>query len=232
MFDYKSNLNVTSLFPTAVATLDCPLDNSVAVELFEKCDLHNSTSKYVTEFGDLSKNTYMLDNYKCKELNNWIIKAVECFSKEVLGLKASTYIFLQSWVTVKYPQQHHKPHTHPNSIVSGVFYWQTHDIEPINFFKSNNASEQLGFMVHTEKPTIYNNKIHSVSPRPNSIVLFPSNLQHSVAVNTTNIPRKSLAFNTIPLEGLGDSGFLTELDFHRIALKNTNSNLKLLKKFS
>jgi hypothetical protein len=49
--------------------------------------------------------------------------------------------------------------------------------------------------------------------------LFPSNLKHTVAVNNTDTPRKSLAFNSIPTTGFGSRGQLTEIDLERLKHK-------------
>ena len=53
-----------------------------------------------------------------------------------------------------------------------------------------------------------------INYKPNTLVLFPSYLKHSVKQNLTNVCRKSLSFNIVPTIGFGEEGNLTELKFN------------------
>ena len=48
------------------------------------------------------------------------------------------------------------------------------------------------------------------------LILFPSNLRHSVPINQGNEERISLSFNTFSVDALGSEESLTHLDIRRI----------------
>jgi ectoine hydroxylase-related dioxygenase (phytanoyl-CoA dioxygenase family) len=94
-------------------------------------------------------------------------------------------------------------------VISGVYYWEP-IVQPIMFVDSKTI--QIG-------PTQLDNHSFTINDiKPGTLVLFPSYLKHTVSVNNTNTPRRSLAFNSIPTTGFGSQGMLTEINL--IRLKN------------
>jgi ectoine hydroxylase-related dioxygenase (phytanoyl-CoA dioxygenase family) len=84
-------------------------------------------------------------------------------------------------------------------------------VQPITFV--NSKPVEIG-------PTQLNDYTFTLpNIQPGTLVLFPSNLKHTVAVNNTDTPRKSLAFNSIPTTGFGSRGQLTEIDLERLKHK-------------
>jgi uncharacterized protein (TIGR02466 family) len=103
----------------------------------------------------------------------------------------------------------HDIHTHPNSIISGVFYFGDNKefLPNITFHKPQSFSFPI--LRPKEKYTKYNDTEFELGL--NNLILFPSYLQHSVNLNKSNIPRYSISFNSIPLGIFGDKDELTEL---------------------
>ena len=89
----------------------------------------------------------------------------------------------------------HRPHTHGNSLLSGVYYpTGTPSHPPIEFFDNRN--------IGAINPTINDYTPENASTWhypvvPNSLLIFPSWLQHWVPVNTIEIPRISISFNVM-----------------------------------
>jgi uncharacterized protein (TIGR02466 family) len=214
------NYTTHTFFPTLAAVFNIDINTEQVNSFFEENKLFNLESDTQKVYGDRSLNTYILDDYRCKELSQYILKCVDIFSKNILQYKCEDYIFLQSWVSVKYPLQKHTEHYHSNSIISGVYYWQKEDIEPICFYREKQLHEHNVLSVQQVQDTVY-----TIKPQPNTIVLFPSYLKHSVQTNTTLVPRKSVAFNLIPLTGLGNNNMLNEINFKRITQRNIDIRL-------
>jgi uncharacterized protein (TIGR02466 family) len=120
--------------------------------------------------------------------------------------------FTQSWVSHKSPGQYHTMHTHANSVVSGVYYFEDIDENSPIVFHHTVSSNNLNTMdVPTNGPFSASLRVHK-----NNIVMFPSYLNHSVPINKSNKVRKSLAFNLVPVRTWGHPGSLNELNFSRL----------------
>ena len=65
-----------------------------------------------------------------------------------------------------------------------------------------------------DKSTIGNSNEYRVPFTPGVMYLFPSYLQHTVSINETNYVRKSLAFNVMTKDKIGEEDTLTELKFN------------------
>ena len=161
-------------------------------------------------YGERSKNSYILDAPESKELKEFILPLVKEYGK-LLGYDYDSYRFGQSWISYKHPGQHHTMHSHPNSLISGVFYFgePTDKTPAVKFHKLEG-----GFNVSYLSPKLVKDKRElKYSQKEFSIELFPSYLHHSVPLNKTDKTRCSLAFNVVPTVGLGDETSLTELKF-------------------
>lgn len=123
-----------------------------------------------------------------------------------MGYKVEEIKITQSWISVKYPGQGHQIHNHPNSFISGVFYWQE-NIESMFFKRPNDYS--LFQVERQEEKNL--NEFEEFKPQKYSLVLFPSYLEHFVGVNHSNKERYCLPFNTMVYGNLGDSNLLNEL---------------------
>jgi uncharacterized protein (TIGR02466 family) len=197
------------LFPIPIYTVNAEDTFTKEHEQLNKFEI---TAKQFDEFGEKSVNTYILDDYRLSNLTRWIVQQVNRFSTQELhkDANAGDFVLLQSWISVKYPGQSHAAHIHPNSVISGVYYWEP-VVQPITFV--NSKPVEIG-------PTQLNNYTFTLSDiQPGTLVLFPSHLKHTVAVNNTDTPRKSLAFNSIPTKGFGSRNQLTEIDLVRLKHK-------------
>ena len=132
-----------------------------------------------------------------------------------------TWELSQSWVSRKQPGQHHTMHTHPNSLISGVFYYgePSEQTPAIKFHKMQGGINQQ-VLQPAVKPDKRSSKFawkeFAVNFAPGLLLLFPSYLFHSVPINESKTIRSSVAFNVVPKMRLGSEENLTELDFNKI----------------
>jgi uncharacterized protein (TIGR02466 family) len=113
-------------------------------------------------------------------------------------------------------------HTHPNSLISGVFYYGEEDenIPAISFHKpvvGTNVSYLSPKYQSDRRKSQYAWDSFSVNYTPGLLLLFPSYVFHSVPVNKSKLTRKSLAFNVLPKGKIGDEHSLTELLFNKVS---------------
>lgn len=207
---------VLELFPTPLYTTQLPSEQSSIIPWLMNQELHDNVDS--SNYGERSKNSYLLDEPEAKDLSSFILDSVNIFAKDYLALDYQGYKFTQSWLSIKHPGQHHTRHSHPNSVISGVFFFGESEGEtPALTFHSLEGSFRQNFI---QLKTKSDKREHPfawtefyIKFEAGLLLLFPSHFHHSVPINETKKPRYSLAFNVVPIEGLGDELSLTELKF-------------------
>jgi len=122
-------------------------------------------------------------------------------------------VITQCWANRNPRGSKHHEHVHPNSIISGVMYFQINEkLPPIQFAKSI----QDGIKLNPEKYTYVNSESFLLSCKPGELILFPSSLKHSVPINQGDEDRISMSFNTFCIDILGSEQSLTHLDIRRL----------------
>lgn len=203
--------NIIELFSTPI--MDIPIPNNIMLNITwllkqeMREDELDDNGLYTT--GEISKNTYILDEPENTTIKDFILNEIYEYGNKILGYDYEKFKLTQSWVSCKKPGQMHDIHTHPNSIISGVFYFgdNKESLPNITFHKPQ--SFNFPILRPKEKYTKYNSTEFELGL--NNLILFPSYLQHSVSLNRSNIPRYSISFNSIPLGIFGDKDELTEL---------------------
>ena len=98
------------------------------------------------------------------------------------------------WANISPPGDGHRPHTHPNNYLSGVYYVQTQ--EGANTISFDDPRPQTNIISPATSEITDENagQIH-VTTRQGLLVMFPSWLQHQVPRNKSQKARISVAFN-------------------------------------
>jgi uncharacterized protein (TIGR02466 family) len=209
-------MNIMGLFATPVVSdfYDC------SPEVYEYLNNVEMTERWSGDYGNKSKNTYLLNEPELQELSTFILDLGSKVMGDVLGFDTDGVQFTQSWVSHKNPGEYHARHSHSNSIISGVYYFQKNidQMPPITFYKhrSINSYELAPKSFDDNSQRVFAWDMYTYTPSSNNIILFPSYLMHSVSRNDTNETRKSIAFNIIPKHSFGARDALTELDFERL----------------
>jgi len=155
-----------------------------------------------------SSRTDVLKSPELERVKDFIQKSLNYYTDVILQSTQRVRPVL-SW-TNKNPQgaKHHQ-HIHPNSIISGVFYFSTTESSPIQFHKA----DSWGLKLDSKKWNNFNGESIYVPISSGELVLFPSSTRHSVPKNESTAVRYSLSFNTFTETGeLGSKEQLTYLD--------------------
>ena len=212
----QTNYEVLELFPTPVFTTTIPLEYSKVVPWFYTQEML-SEEVDSPNYGERSKDAYILDKPECLDLKAYLLTLTKTYG-DMLGYDYESYRFGQSWLSYKHPGQHHTMHSHPNSLISGVFYFgePAEKVPAIKFHKlmgAFNTSSLSPKKVNDKREKKYSWEEFSITFTPGLLLLFPSFLHHSVPLNKSEKTRCSLAFNVVPTIGFGDEKSLTELIF-------------------
>jgi len=138
------------------------------------------------EFGGLLKTIEMYAN-----------TAYKTFQPSVSSLKMSN-----AWININGLGASQIIHTHPSSILAGVFYVSIptgQDCGSINFYRNMFESFSIKSLnsgsLMQENP--HSSVEHSYKPVENRLFLFPSWMPHGVGVNTNEKDRISVSFNLV-----------------------------------
>jgi len=156
-----------------------------------------------------SNEGYILNNKIFKNLKEELdLKVQDYFNKVVSPSNNITPYITQSWLNYTKKNQYHHKHTHPNSLVSGVFYVNCHqEHDKIKFFNYDHKMIKL----EVKDWNVWNSESWSFPVKTGDIVLFPSSLIHMVETKQGDNTRISLAFNIFIKGNIGDKKNSTEL---------------------
>ena len=205
----KTGFSLINIFATPIGAFQDVLD----VDDLNKLRALAETAEYgflggkkkqnnVTTDDRISKNIRVLDQLpKLKEdLENLV-------TDYLYGLRSiidTKFEIGTSWFTRIVKDEGSAIHSHDNYFYSGVIYLFDSDYSKIEFHLPHKR-DNYSFDEETDTP--FNCDVFGLKPQNNLMILFPSNLRHSVAKNTTDGVRYSLAFNVKPVGtyGYGDS---------------------------
>ena len=213
------------IFPTPIMTIVYPGDLKKEYEFIinipydtrECMFMQNKVVKTGSHF--ISKNTYLFkDSMELTTLRKFMEKSLATYMEVALSSKEPLTI-TQSWTNKNPPGTSHHQHTHANSLISGVFYFEDtgKDVPPIQFHKTPDS----GFDIHPYKWTDLNSGTTFLPAKAGALFVFPSNLQHSVPMNEGKKIRYSLSFNTFCLGDLGNKKDLSYLNVSKLVKEET-----------
>jgi len=141
-----------------------------------------------------SRNKFLLNAPQLLELREALQAHLDNYFRIVFDTSnEATLKITQSWLTLSRRGESHHPHTHPNSIASGVLYINLAQEDGIYFFRND---EYEWYELIPKNDNYYNTSSHMISTRVGDIVIFPSNVKHGVREVKDDIQRISLSFNS------------------------------------
>ena len=196
------------LFPTPLLII--PYEESIDKEL---AYLKTISYREQQQNGNYrSDDSYLLRKEELKNIKNFLGEAVNKFTTNVLNSK-QRLVITQCWANRNPKGSKHHEHVHPNSIISGVMYFQINEkLPPIQFAKER----QDGVKLDPIKYNHVNSESFLLPCKPGELILFPSSLKHSVPTNQGEEDRISVSFNTFSIDTLGSEQALTHLDIRRL----------------
>jgi len=209
---------VFSLFPTPLYVSTYEGDTTEIVKYFDSCEMNDGRN---SPYGWISKNSYIIDNPICKPLADFFMLHFKKFATEIMRYNYKDLEFAQSWLTYKMPGQFHKAHTHPNTLLAGVFYYDFEPGDAALCFSKVVGSQHRTYIEPSLLPDyqeyVYSQEEVYFMPQQNDFIIFPSYVTHGVPPNKTNKIRKALGVNALTKGTLGDQETISEIIFGRYA---------------
>ena len=198
---------IDNLFPT-------PIYKSNINRKFTKQELQfvNEQKKHCSKnVGNINtQDNYILNRKEFKNIKKFLDTACQDYLEKIISPKNNVKLYItQSWLNYTEENQYHHTHAHPNSIISGVLYFDCDKKNDKIKFTNPKMYQQL-------KPEIKNFNLWNSEtwwfPLENGqLIMFPSSTVHQVETKKGTNTRISLAFNTFYKGILGSNSDLTEL---------------------
>jgi len=190
MYENKTNeLRINCIFPVTICDID--IDRDFTEEELKFVSKHKELTTENT-LNKTSQNTFILNSDEMTDIRQFCLLNTSKYFHEVLKVHPATSLYItQSWLNFSGNQQGHHTHSHPNSIVSGVFYFESDENDKIKFHRSYDSDP----FPKTEYD-ILNSETWWFPATKGKLILFSSKTVHSVDIRESNVPRISLSFNT------------------------------------
>ena len=199
---------IEGLFPCPIGVYE--LDRAITdseMNYLKGTQLEENEGNMVSIEGDVLHNDAMI------ELTKFIGNSIEEYCTETFNFDTNkTQIYVtQSWTNRTQPGEYHHPHSHDNSILSGVFYFEGNENDIIEFWNSNSWLTGDRWAFQRLKNNHFNSDAWQYPAEVGTLLLFPSHLVHSVPEVEGEKDRYSLSFNTFFKGELGLSEERTRL---------------------
>lgn len=213
------NPELVSLFPTSL------LVNNIGRGLTDEeleCVLDYQDTVRANTGNITTKDVLVLENPKLAGLKKLVEEALQDYLMQVynpINPDKIRLVVTQSWLNFTDKTQYHHKHYHHNSIISGCLYVNARkESDCIMFTKRANGEP---WQIQALEQNYFNCNEFTVPVETGDIVLFPSNLTHSVPQTNHDYTRISLAFNSFWDGELGFvKGAIDGINFLRVHTPN------------
>jgi len=157
--------------------------------------------------GYITKDTYVLDRSELKNLKLEVEKEIETYARDVFKIDNQVNFYITNSWGIKHVKGDWAPkHYHTNSLFSGVLYLKCDNNSGIIKFHKNiglNCGIPNCFEFNYTESNMFNTTFCTIQPQENMIIMFPSNLEHSVETSNSDNNRLVISFNVFFKGNLG-----------------------------
>ena len=200
---------INSIFPTPIYTTKMDRGFTNQELQFVKEQKKHCTNNQ----GNINtKDNYILNRKEFKNIKKFLDKHCKDYLDKVICPKDNIEIYItQSWLNYTEANQYHHPHQHPNSVVSGVLYFDSDVKNDKILFSHPIPYQQIKLETDQEKFNLWNSETWFFPVETGQLIMFPSSTTHQVETKKGDNTRISLAFNTFYKGTIGSNPQLTEL---------------------
>ena len=198
---------IQNLFPTPIYMTN--MDRPFTKQELQFVD--NQKNNCINNEGNIStKDKYILNRKEFKNVKKFLDTACKDYLEKIISPKNNIELYVtQSWLNYTEENQYHHTHAHPNSVVSGVLYF---DCDKENDkIKFTNPVNYQQIKPEIKDFNIWNSDTWWFALETGQLVMFPSSTTHQVDTKKGTNTRISLAFNTFYKGTIGSNSNLTEL---------------------
>ncbi len=187
---------INDIFKTPLLAINTTIDVNklidYAYDLKSKSDGREFSNVSGWQSEDLNRDLHIF-----RELRTTVEILADKFHNYLKLKKSYRQILDNFWININPTGGSNKPHTHPNSVFSGVLYLSTpNDSGNINFQNPSQTNEYHFNQDTVEDYSSYTYREFYHMPQAGKMLMFPSSIIHRVDGNASEHDRISIAFNT------------------------------------
>lgn len=189
-------MNIDFYFPTPIWWTDTTnVNNEKLLKYCYKMRDDNPQGRNVSNYGGWQSN-----DIKTEDISDLVDCIMKCVPKTLddYGFdphNTSTF-FGNAWININRGKDTNQIHLHHGSYLSGVYYVKsTPESGDIFFYRDFNQSFVTSSFAKIVNHTSISSAVCHYPPKDGRIIMFPSNLLHSVDVSSDDEDRVSIAFN-------------------------------------
>jgi len=190
-----SDLNIINFIacPVLHAKTDFKLTDKENYILKEMSGLGVKTndSKYGV---DVSSNHRLLETYGMERVRDFMVGFTQNYVKETLKIEQEFYL-TSSWATKNKKGDRHHGHTHPNTLLSCVYYAKAESGKLTVSTDRNGLFPNFDFNFELTEYNVYNSKSWTLDVKSGDIVIFPGWLNHFSTPNESEEDRLLIGAN-------------------------------------
>jgi uncharacterized protein (TIGR02466 family) len=192
--------NLTQLFATPIYEHVPKFDEIFLIqkEISEILETIRKNDKFENPFGwndgvltNIKQRLNMIDHYQLKNLKSYVEKHTRLYISFIKAYENKNLFLSHSWMNITKDGTFQDSHQHQDSVISGVYYFQTNQKDGNITFETPNPYMALELFPFGQE--FY--KYFSIIPSVGKIVIFPGWLKHQVEKNNTLDERISISFN-------------------------------------
>ena len=184
------------MFPTAFGEFKLPFtdaDNHNMIDSIEWLNHHQGYNEL--PMYQISKQNLQEDD-AFEKISNLVIECAKIYCNNV-GYKPHDLYITSMWMNKFDIGQTIGPHTHTNSLLSGVYYMNSLPEQGGTDFFNPVSKMRNTISVSRDDTMFLADKVTSKA-EPNKLILWPSYIEHRSEKNSTNKSRYTLSFNLLP----------------------------------
>jgi uncharacterized protein (TIGR02466 family) len=189
-------MNIDYYFPTPIWWTDSNLDNDSILNYCYNLKKSDPEGRQISNRGGWQS----AEINACEDLPELVSFIMSCVPRTLVDYgfdvdRTSTF-FGNSWVNINRKDNTNQIHVHHGSYLSGVYYVKaTPESGNIFFYRNFDQSFITTSYAKVVNHTSISGGVVYYPPKTGRLLLFPSNLMHSVDASTDDEDRISIAFN-------------------------------------
>jgi uncharacterized protein (TIGR02466 family) len=188
-------LNTDYYFPTPIWWTDTQIDNSKLLDYCYQLRESDPKGRHISNNGGWQSDE--IDVNDISELVDCVMTtAPKTLVDYGFDLDKTSLFFGNAWVNINKGKDTNQIHLHHGSYLSGVYYVKaTPQSGNIFFYKDFNQSFITSSFAKIVNNTSISGGVCYYPPKTGRVIMFPSNLLHSVDASSDDEDRISIAFN-------------------------------------
>ena len=167
------------------------------VELLKSIEMEK---QYGDDGNYLSKESHVLEKYRLDRVKSLCDAYVHHYTENVIGI-TDTFKMFKSWLSMNTKGTRHLPHSHRNTMISCVLYFDEcmtdQPLAPISFGQSglDQVFQTFQFQFNVKERNQYNNNVLTIYPKTNTMIIFPGWIKHETEEAKSTVKRYCLGAN-------------------------------------